>query len=85
MPIERSFPLTDASEAHAFAERARPFGRVLLDMEGTALIDDGRIADHFTSVGPVSIRPVFGSARPSPMTRGNSHDCPQSGVSPTLA
>ncbi len=36
MPIERSFPLADAGAAHAFAERARPFGRVLLDMEGAA-------------------------------------------------
>lgn len=34
MPIERSFPLTDAGEAHAFAETARPLGRVLLSMEG---------------------------------------------------
>lgn len=36
MPVERSFPLADASAAHAFAERARPLGRVLLDMKGTA-------------------------------------------------
>jgi NADPH2:quinone reductase len=34
MPIERSFPLAEAGAAHAFAKRARPFGRVLLDMEG---------------------------------------------------
>ena len=33
MPIERSFPLANAGAAHAFAERARPFGRVLLDVE----------------------------------------------------
>jgi NADPH2:quinone reductase len=36
MPIERSFPLAEAGAAHAFAERARPLGRVLLDMEGAA-------------------------------------------------
>jgi NADPH2:quinone reductase len=36
MPIERSFPLADADAAHDFAERARPLGRVLVDMEGTA-------------------------------------------------
>lgn len=36
MPIERSFPLADAGAAHAFAERKRPLGRVLLDMKGTA-------------------------------------------------
>jgi NADPH2:quinone reductase len=34
MPVERSFPLTDAAAAHAFAERARPLGRVLLDIQG---------------------------------------------------
>jgi NADPH:quinone reductase-like Zn-dependent oxidoreductase len=35
MPIERSFSLADASAAHAFAEHARPLGRVLLDMKRT--------------------------------------------------
>ncbi|WP_439029070.1 quinone oxidoreductase family protein [Gordonia terrae] len=34
MPVERSFSLADAGEAHAFAEKARPLGRVLLDMQG---------------------------------------------------
>ena len=34
MPIERSFPLADAGAAHAFAERSRPLGRVLLDVQG---------------------------------------------------
>lgn len=34
MPVERSFPLAEARAAHAFAERARPLGRVLLDMNG---------------------------------------------------
>jgi NADPH2:quinone reductase len=36
MPIERSFKLADAGAAHAFAERARPLGRVLLDVEEAA-------------------------------------------------
>lgn len=36
MPIERSFSLADAGAAHDFAERARPFGRVLLDVKGMA-------------------------------------------------
>ncbi|MBD3903280.1 zinc-binding dehydrogenase [Chryseobacterium sp. Ch-15] len=34
MPIERSFLLEDAGAAHAFAETARPLGRVLLKIEG---------------------------------------------------
>lgn len=36
MPVERSFPLAEAGKAHAFAEHARPLGRVLLDVERTA-------------------------------------------------
>jgi NADPH:quinone reductase-like Zn-dependent oxidoreductase len=36
MPIELSFPLADAGAAHAFAEHERPFGRVLLDVKGSA-------------------------------------------------
>lgn len=36
MPIERSFPLADAGAAHAFAECARPLGRVILDVKGEA-------------------------------------------------
>lgn len=36
MPIERSFKLADAGDAHAYAENERPVGRVLLDVEAAA-------------------------------------------------